>query len=251
MRITRTKFPQSKDKPKVPVQPLQNDPREVLFVHEYLTDLDMEGAAIRARLVSDRLPQEDRQSQAIAIFNRPSVQSYLKEAMEARMARTKVTADRTIRELARMAFMDPIHLVDQDGGVRQLPDIPEATRVCIKEFIQKPIYGEVPGGGRGVIGTEIKVKLHDKLTACTALMKHLGLLQPDGPSNGLSVNYNQYNVVHGQNGQQGLPAGNGQAPKVNLDAFSDEELRVLGKMAGADDCDVIDLQQIEAEFYGQ
>jgi phage terminase small subunit len=249
MRITRTKFPQ-KDKPKAPIKPLPNDPREVLFVHEYLTDLDMEGAAIRARLVSDRLPQEDRVNQAVSIFNRPSVQSYLREAMEARMARTKVTADRTVRELARMAFVDPIHLVGPDGGVLPMGMIPEATRVCIKEFTQKPVYGEVPGGGRGVIGTEIKVKLHDKLAACTNLMKHLGLLQPDGPSNGLSVNYNQYNVVQGQNGSA-LPPGNGQAPKIDLAAFSDEELRVLGKMAGADDCDVIDLQQIEAEFYGQ
>ena len=49
-------------------------------------------------------------------------------AMKARSARTEITADRVLHELAAIAFLDPAKIFTPTGEVRALDDIDESVR---------------------------------------------------------------------------------------------------------------------------
>lgn len=89
-------------------------PRQQRFVDEYLIDLNGTQAAIRAGY-SHRSAAE----QSARLLAKVSIAHAVAAAMAARSARTGVTQDRVVRELARIAFVDPTAVVDfQTGTVR-------------------------------------------------------------------------------------------------------------------------------------
>lgn len=214
--------------------------QEVIFVHEYLTDLDAVGAAIKAKYTTIRATKQDQERAALAVLSSPRVQEYLAEAIEQRVQRTKVTADRVITELSRIAFFDAGQLYNQDGQLRRPDELPVGVRAAISEVDVK-----VSKDGAATV----KYKTYDKLQALKTIMTHLGLLAPERAS-ALSVQYNNCTVVKG-NGNSVQVNDN----KLDLGSLSTEELRVLRKMmatdenpCGIDEC-VTDLLALEEGYY--
>ncbi len=79
------------------------------------------------------------------------------------LKRAQATADEVLRELTRLAMVDPAQLVGPDGTMLALRDMPEEIRRCIAS-IEKDSDGNV------------KIKFWDKNTALTNLAKHHKLL---------------------------------------------------------------------------
>lgn len=140
--------------------------RQRAFVQEYLVDHNATRAAIRAgytptsaRTVGPRLLQNDVVGAAV------------QRAQAERSRRTGVTAERVLRELARVAFSDVTEVVESTSGeltfvdIKELP--PRVTR-AIESLSEKP----------GEHGTARSVKMHPKLGALKMLVDHLGL-NPD------------------------------------------------------------------------
>jgi phage terminase small subunit len=127
------------------------------FVEEYLIDLNATQAATRAKYskkTAFRMGAENLQ--------KPAIMNAIQEAMARRSARTTVTADRVVLELARIAFVDPTIVIDfATGTVRR--DLSEDDRAVLAGVKVKD----------GDTFTEREVKLCDKLRALEMLGKHL------------------------------------------------------------------------------
>jgi phage terminase small subunit len=99
-----------------------------LFVLEYLKDLNATQACLRAGYCKANPKNADKVGPEL--LKKPQVDQAIKQAMDERGARTKVTADRVILEVERMAMFDPKDLV---GVTRpeEIADLPENVRRAI------------------------------------------------------------------------------------------------------------------------
>lgn len=128
------------------------------FVEEYLIDLNATQAAIRAGYSPRTAGGTGAENLA-----KPGIKSEIDKAMAARSVRTGVTQDRVVRELARIAFVDPTRVVDFRTGT-VLNELGEDDRAVLAGVKVKD----------GTF-TEREVKLFDKLKALELLGKHLGI----------------------------------------------------------------------------
>jgi len=134
-------------------------PKRRRFVAEYLIDLNATQAARRAGYAA-----RSARAQGPRLLRDPEVAAAIAEAQAARAARTQVTADAVVRALAKVAFGDPRRLFTWGPGGVVLRDSAELTEA------EAALVSEVSKSR----GTR-RVKLHCKLTALTALARHLGL----------------------------------------------------------------------------
>jgi len=141
----------------------QLTPRNHRFLDEYLVDLNGTQAAIRAGYK----PGEAR-NRAVRLLRDPSVSAALKRAMAQRAARTRITADRVLKEYARIAFADIREVADwgSEGiNVREPAALTDDAAAAIAEI------SDGKKGGRA------RLKLHDKKHALDAIARHLGLFE--------------------------------------------------------------------------
>ena len=139
------------------------NPKQRRFVEEYLVDLCATRAARRAGY-----GVRSAAGTASRLMANPDVAAAIAQAQAARAERTRVTADRVITELAKVAFGDPRRLLSWGpGGVvlRQSDELSEAEAALVSEVSET----------RTAAGGSRRVKLHCKLAALTALGRHLSL----------------------------------------------------------------------------
>lgn len=135
-------------------------PKERRFVEEYLIDLNATAAAIRAgyapstaRGAADWIREKDPE--------KPRLAAQVRAAMAARSARTGVTADRVVRELAQLAFADMAEVLDAGSGrIRDDADMRAVNSMRIRDTED---------------GRDVEIRLHDKSRALELLGKHLGM----------------------------------------------------------------------------
>jgi phage terminase small subunit len=139
------------------------DERYKLFVAEYLTNFNATKAAIAAGYA----PKAAHVTGCLLLKN-DKVQRLIQEAMNDRAERTKVTQDRVVKELAKIAFAnmkDFVRWGPTGVKVKNSQEVIEEDSAAIAEISQVDTQ----------YGTNIKFKLHDKLRALELLGKHLGM----------------------------------------------------------------------------
>ena len=139
-------------------------PKRRRFVEEYLIDLNATQAAIRAGF-----KRRAAYSQGQRLLKDVEVTTAIHAAQQEQSARTQVTADRVIAELARIALLDPRRLYDWGpGGVSVKPSdtLDEDDARAVGEVSQTITKD---GGGT------IRVKPADKVAALKLLGQHLGM----------------------------------------------------------------------------
>lgn len=136
-------------------------PKQARFVHEYLVDLNATQAAIRAGYKPKNAYQIGSEN-----LRKPQIQAALQEARESQEARTQITADRVLRELARVAFADVTDVTYIEGGHVRLIDSKELT---------EDQRAAIAYAKEGAFGPE--VKLYDKIKALELIGKHLGMFE--------------------------------------------------------------------------
>ena len=141
------------------------------FAQEYIFDLNGTEAAIRAGYSASRAKQT-----ASDLLHRPEVQQMIREEMKSRERRTAVNADRVVNELARIGFANVRDLLNDDGTLKALEDLPTEVAAAVSS-IKRATDGSV------------EIKLWSKTTALDGLMKHLDLYGPErhehsGPGGG-------------------------------------------------------------------
>lgn len=131
------------------------------FCEEYMVDLNATQAAIRAGYSPQTAEQIGYQ-----LLQKTSVCAEIARLQAAQSARTGITADRVLREYARIAFAALPDVADENGALRS--DLSPDDAAAIQSFKVKVTDA----------GVEQEVKLHDKLHALDALAKHLGITAP-------------------------------------------------------------------------
>ena len=133
------------------------------FADEWLIDMNGTAAAIRAGY-----SVKSAEVTASKLLRNPKVRAYIDERMAELSRRTGVTQERIIRELARIAFLDPTKLVNMDKA-ELLDDATEDDRAAIAAVKVKTIPTQE---GTGV---EREIRFADKIKALELLGKRFGM----------------------------------------------------------------------------
>lgn len=137
--------------------------KQEAFKNEYLIDLNATQAAIRAGY-SPKTAAE----QGARLLTNVKVRAHIDAALAERSRRTGVTADRVIRELARIAFAKAPDVVNvEEGAVYGSADDDDLA------VIQSVRVKKIPTADG--VGVEREVRLCDKIKALELLGKHLGM----------------------------------------------------------------------------
>lgn len=138
-------------------------PKHKRFADEYLIDLNATKAAIRAGYSPKSAAQQGSE-----LLKHPKVRAYIDARMAELSRRTGVNQERIIRELARIAFLDPTKLVDMDEAT-VLAGATEDDRAAISAVRVKRIPTQ---DGEGV---EREIRFADKIRALELLGKRFGM----------------------------------------------------------------------------
>lgn len=137
--------------------------KQQLFVEEYLIDLNATQAAIRAGYSTQTARQMGDEN-----LSKPDIKNSIEKALAERSKRTGVNADRIIRELAKLAFINPTDVINMDEATIK-GDANRDDTAAISSVKVKTIPTE-----DGNI-TEREVKTYDKIKALELLGKHIGM----------------------------------------------------------------------------
>jgi phage terminase small subunit len=146
-------------------------PKQERFVAEYLIDLNATAAAKRAGY-------SDKTARAIGHENltKPDIAAAVAEGKARQLDSMEVTAERVLRELARLAFSDIRGVFDENGGLLKPHELSDdvARMIASIEVTKERSYKK--GDDETVIEYVSRVRTVDKLGALNTLAKHLKLL---------------------------------------------------------------------------
>ena len=137
--------------------------RQKKFCEEYLIDLNATAAYVRAGYSA-----HDADANAARLMGNDSIRMYVQNQMAERTKRTGVNADRVVRELARLGFVNPALVVGKEGEI--LDSATEDDLAAISSIKVKTTTG------KNGVTIERDIKFHDKNKSLELLAKHMGML---------------------------------------------------------------------------
>lgn len=177
-------------------------PKQRRFVEEYLVDLNATQAAIRAgysRATARAIGHE--------LLTKPNIAAAVAAGQDERSRRTEITADRVLKELAKIGFSDirkavrwaaqPVDAAadaeeeleaQPHGGALKRSRLPlvNVVELVASEEIDDDTAAAISEVSQTQAG--LKIKLHDKRAALVDIGKHLGMftdrVEHSGPQGG-------------------------------------------------------------------
>ena len=178
-------------------------PGQRKFVNEYLKDGNATQAAIRAGYAKGSAGQIAAKLLKIAKI-KAEIEQGQAELIQKIQAETGITLERTLRELARLAFFDPRKLFSSDGRPLAINELDDDTAASIAGLDVLEEY-EGTGKDRVFIGMTKKYKLTDKRASLDMLMKHLGGYKEDNKQSGEAAAGTVTALLAEMKGRKGLP----------------------------------------------
>lgn len=139
--------------------------KQARFVQEYIVDLNATQAAIRAGY-----SEKTAHSQGQRLLKNVGIAEAISKAQEQRGERTQITADRVLKELARIGLSDLRQAFDEQGNLKRPADWDDelAAAVSSVEVVAR-------NSGDGAVEYVHKLKMWDKNTALANIAKHFGM----------------------------------------------------------------------------
>jgi phage terminase small subunit len=141
--------------------------RMVMFIAEYPKDLNATKAAERAGY---KWPEKI----GPRLLKHPAIKAAIGTQVKEKMEIAGLTVDRTLEEVRRLAFFDPIGIFEDDGTVRQMKDISAEARACIAGVEVVELF-DGTGDQRNCYGLLKKIKFHDKNSSLDKSMRYHSL----------------------------------------------------------------------------
>lgn len=135
--------------------------RRARFPEEYLVDLNATQAAIRCGY-----SPKSAYAQGHALLKDPQIAAEIERLKAKRSERVGDLGERVLAELEAIGFADLRDVLDDDGQLRPLPELPERVSKAVESVTEAH-------GPKG--RTRRTVRLHSKLQALGLLMDHLGM----------------------------------------------------------------------------
>lgn len=147
-----------------PIKKAELTDRQRRFCEEYMKDLNITLAAIRAGY-----GEKNARSVGYHTLRNPLVRAYIRRLQGDITLEAKVTAKDIVVELARIAFANMRDFVDENNRLRKIADMPVDKSSLISHM--RIIEVDTPEGKR----TTTYFRLHDKTKALERLGRYLGL----------------------------------------------------------------------------
>jgi len=157
--------------------------KQKLFIEEYLIDLNATQAAIRAGYSAESAYSIGQEN-----LKKPEIRARIEQAMAERSKRTGVNADRIIMELAKIAFVNAMDVIDTESATIKDDAAPEDTAAI--QSVKVKTFGED--------GLEREIKMADKLKALELLGKHLGMFKDKLELSGLKAEQTKLDAILAQ-----------------------------------------------------
>lgn len=170
-------------KPKTPVKAGTSKKaaadRQQAFIDAYLTN----GRNGTQAAITAGFSAKSAHVTASQLLKDPKVAGAVAIRVENAQAITGLTVERTLQEVARLAFFDSRKLFRPDGSMIPVHELDEDTAAAVAALEHDDItIGE--GATLKTVGTTRKLKFHSKTTALEMGMRHLGLYEKDNRQRG-------------------------------------------------------------------
>ena len=156
------------------------DDRLARFAAEYIKDLNITQAAIRAGY-----SKKTAASQGSRLLKNLKVQKKIQELKNRIEEKVTFDAADVLREMGRLAFLDIGQAYNEDGSLKKVHEIPEATRRALLALESEESGADVSLEKNGEVKfsrvTTRKVKFHNKRDALRDLMQYFHLLEDKAP----------------------------------------------------------------------
>ena len=151
-----------------------------VFCEEYLIDLNATQAAIRAGYSPDSAG-----SIGFELLKKPEIRARIDQAMAERSKRTGINADRVLRELGRIAFLNPKDVIDLNTAEVLDTATDDDLAVIAGVKVKYVPHKDFDEDGEPVIeqAIEREVKMADKLKALELCGRHLGMFKDNPEAN--------------------------------------------------------------------
>jgi phage terminase small subunit len=159
-------------------------PKQRAFVREYLIDLNATQAAIRAGYA-----EVSASAEGSRLLGNVKVAAAVEAAMKSRAERTDITADRVLKELAKIGFADIRKAVKWQSAMITEEDNPDGgdiavIKTVVTNTVQMVASEELDDETAAAIAEVsqnatggVKIKLHDKRAALVDIGRHLGMFK--------------------------------------------------------------------------
>jgi len=145
--------------------------KQTRFCQEYLIDLNATQAAIRAGYCNKNARQMGHEN-----LTKPYIQQEIQRLMDERARKTEITAEKVLRELAKIGFSDITDFVE----FGQQAPAAEGTNDRAAHYVRIKDSAEVDGSPIAEIRETrngLVFKLHDKTRSLELIGKHLGMFK--------------------------------------------------------------------------
>lgn len=154
------------------------NPRQQSFVREYAIDTNATQAAIRAGYSKATASQIGAR-----LLTNVKVEAEIVKVRLELARKGRVSAERIVEEYARIAFLNPQDMYDDEGRLLPIKDMPEGAARAIAGIDEEDIYLGV-GEDRRHVGSLKKIRLTSKVAALEGLARHLGMFKDAEQSGG-------------------------------------------------------------------
>lgn len=153
--------------------------RRLLFVQAYLANgLNGTRAAIAAGFSA-----KSADFTATQLLKEPEVAKMIAAGAEKAVAVAGLSVERTLLEVARIAYADPKHLYRTDGSLIPIAELSDDVRATVAS-----VEVDVIRTGSRIVGETTKLKLWNKVDALQMAMKYFGLFERDNTQRAQNIN---------------------------------------------------------------
>jgi phage terminase small subunit len=150
------------------MQKRELNPRQLAFVNQYIVDRNGAAAARRAGYANPAVA-------ASRMLTKDNIRAEIDRRISKVEQKADISAERVLKEYARIAFLNPQDLYDANGRLLNVKDMPEDAARAIAGLEEEVIYGSDGEGGKSEIGRLKKIRLAGKIPALEGLARHLGM----------------------------------------------------------------------------
>lgn len=169
-------------------------PNEKIFADEWLIDRN----GVRAYKVAYKSCKSDEAAAVGAHkkLRKANINTYIQTRLDVIAKKCEITTERVLKEYAKIAFLDPQQLFDDDGNLLPIQEIPKEVAAAIGGLDVSQRQRQ--GGEEELWETIKKIKLIDKKGALDSLARYLGLFEKDNKQKGGDALANLLGKIAGQ-----------------------------------------------------
>lgn len=144
--------------------------QQLIFVREYLKN----GLNATSAAISAGYSEKTAASQGARLLKHVEIQPPIAQKAEQVLNKLDFGVERTLNEVARLAFLDVRKMFEADGSLKRIDTLDDDTAACIAGMEVTELF-EGEGEQKHAYGLLKKVKLSDKLSALDKLMRYHAL----------------------------------------------------------------------------